>query len=375
MRFISKHRGCAPVKRVMLPGGRRILCVSDIHGNLPWLRGLLEKVRYTSEDVLVLVGDLFEKGGHSLALLRFLMALGEEGPVYPVRGNCDGWDIAVDNETDGEMDEGTRHYLSLGPPWRTEALLAQMCREAGVEISPDMDMRSMKARLRETFKAELDYLRGLPTILDTEFYTFVHAGLPEPGPLEGQSADRCEKTDAFLRLNMKFDKWLIVGHWPVMDYGGDVCNLSPLVDPERRIASIDGGCVVKDYGQLNALIIPENGSEEFGFEAYDDFPLCRVVRGQKESESSVFIRYGDNIVDILAEGEAVCLCRHVRTGRIFEAPANFLKRTDSQVVCRDFTDYAPALAPGEPVSLIEETALGAVVKKDWVLGLYRGEFN
>ena len=33
----------AVVKRVEFPAGRRILAVSDIHGNLPWFRALLDK--------------------------------------------------------------------------------------------------------------------------------------------------------------------------------------------------------------------------------------------------------------------------------------------------------------------------------------------
>ena len=37
----------AVVKRVEFPAGRRILAVSDIHGNLPWFRALLDKAGYT----------------------------------------------------------------------------------------------------------------------------------------------------------------------------------------------------------------------------------------------------------------------------------------------------------------------------------------
>ena len=70
--------------------GRRILAVSDIHGNLPFFRGLLQKVRFTPEDILVLDGDMLEKGRDSLALLRYLMELSRTHTVYPICGNCDG---------------------------------------------------------------------------------------------------------------------------------------------------------------------------------------------------------------------------------------------------------------------------------------------
>ena len=53
----------AVVKQVEFPAGRRILVISDIHGNLPWFQALLAKAGFSREDILVLVGDLVEKGG------------------------------------------------------------------------------------------------------------------------------------------------------------------------------------------------------------------------------------------------------------------------------------------------------------------------
>mgnify|MGYP000459463519 CR=1 FL=1 len=72
------------------PAGRRIVAVSDIHGNLPFFRALLDKIALTPEDILVLVGDLLEKGQESLALLRYVMDLCRTHTVYPLCGNCDG---------------------------------------------------------------------------------------------------------------------------------------------------------------------------------------------------------------------------------------------------------------------------------------------
>ena len=38
--------------------GRRVIAISDIHGNLPFLKGVLAKAKFSPEDVLILVGDL-----------------------------------------------------------------------------------------------------------------------------------------------------------------------------------------------------------------------------------------------------------------------------------------------------------------------------
>ena len=66
-----------------------MLAISDIHGNLPFFKGVLAKAKFSPDDVLILVGDLFEKGRDSLALLRFLLELGQRHTVYPLCGNCD----------------------------------------------------------------------------------------------------------------------------------------------------------------------------------------------------------------------------------------------------------------------------------------------
>ena len=47
----------ARVQRLRIPVGRRILAVSDIHGNLPYLRALLEKAAFGAEDELIVAGD------------------------------------------------------------------------------------------------------------------------------------------------------------------------------------------------------------------------------------------------------------------------------------------------------------------------------
>ena len=79
----------ATVFRPDIEPGRRVIAVSDVHGNLPYLKGLLKKVGFSPDDVLILVGDLLEKGRDSLATLRYVMELQKKYTVYPLCGNCD----------------------------------------------------------------------------------------------------------------------------------------------------------------------------------------------------------------------------------------------------------------------------------------------
>ena len=65
-----------------LPKGRRIIAISDIHGNLPYLEGLLDKLRFGEDDILFILGDFTEKGPRSLDTLRYIMALSEKYTVH-----------------------------------------------------------------------------------------------------------------------------------------------------------------------------------------------------------------------------------------------------------------------------------------------------
>ena len=98
----------AKIETLTPPPGRRILVVSDIHGNLPYFEGLLAQLGFCAEDLLILDGDLVEKGTQSLALLRRVMALSERGNLRAVCGNCDGWARIFRHERDRE--DG--HFLS-----------------------------------------------------------------------------------------------------------------------------------------------------------------------------------------------------------------------------------------------------------------------
>ena len=88
------------VSRPKLDEGARILVVSDIHGNLPYFLGLLDKLSLRPSDQLILLGDLVEKGPESLATLRYVIhELPKRCRVYPLMGNCDFWHWWLDSDS------------------------------------------------------------------------------------------------------------------------------------------------------------------------------------------------------------------------------------------------------------------------------------
>ena len=354
-----------------LTDSARIIAISDIHGNLAYLRALVDKLALRPDDQLVILGDLVEKGPESLATLRYVMGLRERCRVYPVLGNCDFWHLWVDG-SDPAGDESTLRHLLHQKATARSGLILDMCGEIWANLRPDTDLFVLKTALRLHFARELDFLRSMPYALETDKYIFVHGGIPAGETLESAGAWRCMKLDSFYASRPHFNKWVITGHTPVCLYGGDTISAVPIVDPECHVACIDGGCVLKDDGQLNALII-ENGA--FSYTWYDAFPLAAAKTPQRESERSAYLRWGDNAVTPLELGREWCRVRHDRTGYVMDVPTDFLYEKNGQLLVNDVTDYRPAVAPGDELSVVRVTDRGCWIKKDGVSGWYDGELE
>ena len=359
----------ARVESLTLPAGRRILVISDIHGNLPWFEALLAQVGFSDRDELILDGDLLEKGPQSLALLHRAMRLGAAGNCHAVCGNCDDWYNIFRAGCTPEDDAYFLRYIR----WRRSGLLWDMCRELGLDPMALTDFTAVKPLLLEAYPAEWAFLRTLPHALETERFVFAHAGVTRGKPLRAHTRQELNRVDAFLRHAERGERWVVVGHWPVVLYGEDRVCANPIIDRERRVVSIDGGCVLKDDGQLNALLIPDKDSDDFTFSAYDAFPERTVLRDQAEGGRSYYIRWGDNRVQVLERGAEFSRCRHIRTGYEMEVLTRYLESEETVTGVNDCSDYVLPLRSGDRVRVVEETGRGYYVKHRGVSGWYYGE--
>ncbi|NCE66218.1 serine/threonine protein phosphatase [Pseudoflavonifractor sp. 524-17] len=362
----------AKVVPIALPPGRRVIVISDIHGNLAFLKGLLAQVGFDRSDILILLGDLLEKGEDSLAALRYVMELGQAHEVHMVCGNCDN--LAY-NFVDQLSDIPESFYISYIGGWGKKCVLRQMADEIGLPLRGVEDYPALRAALPRRFRRELDYLRALPTALTSEKYLFVHGGIPGAGGEEDMTtlpAWPCMKCDDFLGMGKSFSKWVVVGHWPVTLYNPKIPSAAPLILPERHIISIDGGCQLKWDGQLNALILPDGQSEDFTWQSYDGLPSAAALDPQSPNEDSINIRWSENPVEILQPGPEFSRCRHIASGRVLDILTQYLYEKGGVTRCEDSTDYLLPVSPGDVLSIVRATSRGYLAKKDGVTGWYLG---
>lgn len=357
----------AVVHPLVLPQDRRVLVISDIHGNLPFLKGLLQKVGFSGDDILIILGDILEKSTGGLETIRYLMDLRKRYTIYFVQGNCD--DVTLGFLGGAWPDEIAAKY---GGFWGEKCAWVSMAHQAGIDVSDPKDFGAARKAIEATFPEELAFLRAMPTILLHQDYLFVHGGVPREDRLEELVARQCMKNDNFLSQGRNFRRWVVVGHWPVTLYRPDIPSAKPLILPRRHIASIDGGCSLKADGQLNALILPKEPGEEFAYVAYDGFPVMTALADQAPSQDPLNIRWGHSAVEVLELGEEFSRCRHRESGRELDILTDYLRQGDQGTYCLDSTDYLLPVRAGERLAIVRRTSRGALAKKDGATGWYRG---
>lgn len=355
----------------------RIIAVSDIHGCVELLEGVLKKINYTSEDNLIIVGDIIEKGPRSLDTVRYILKLKEANPnVYATMGNLEYGKIGNFFDFSEQGDEAFLKGLHWSKNVWKKGFYLDMLNELGIELeSLELsDIPDLKKKLLAEYREELEFLRDLPTIIMCGNYIFVHAGIDTEDEKEllANEAFKFLKIDAFMKKGLSFEKCVIVGHWPTCLYYDTESNLNPCFDYDGHIIGIDGGCALKTGAQLNALLIPNAYAtmQEVGTSVYDGCPVIVADKPQKEKKADLLIRYFDSVVELIEDCGDYVRLKAVSSGTEFVAPKSYLYTSKGELHCDDFANTELEIEAGDRLSVIADTSYGTLVKKNGVIGWY-----
>ena len=351
------------------PGGR-LIAVSDLHGNSTILDRLLEKVGFGSSDTLVIDGDFIERGPDSLGTVRRAMRLAEGGNVFCTQGNGDYQILRAIFDNGQLYGQSLRSYLS----WQKYSLALEMLRAVSPSFTNGDDPEPLLPLVREEFRRELAFLDGLPAMLRAGRFLFVHGGLTDPDPevcAQGETWPLL-KNDAYLLHACRSEYWQVVGHWPVTLYRDACPDCSPVVDRENRVICIDGGCALKPFAQLNALLVPDVSREDFSFDWVNELPVIPSPAAQAASERSISIKWPDNYVRVLERRDGLAHVERIPYGTRLWVPEEYLFESGDGLRVDDVTDYLLPVEKGEPVYLIKRTPGHLLCKKEdgrvgWIL--------
>lgn len=349
----------AKVKRIDIDTTARMIVISDPHANLELFQTLLKKVNFQKEDFLFILGDFIEKGKESLVMLRYVMELAKQPNVHVLLGNCENVYLDCGQvQPLMRIPYFIRNYYTLG---REIFKLEQR------EITPEVQVKEFYELLEKKYPDELAFLQDLPHIIETPLYTFVHGGIDPTLPLEEQSRLKAMKWDNFRQEGFRFKKYLICGHWPVINYCHEVASCNPILDHAAKIISIDGGYGIKNFGQINALIVEKDAT--FSYFSVDELEYKRVYEDQIPKKQQPFtIAYPDGEIKILQEGEEFSVCEHVRTGKKMRILKSLIYELSDKHYCTDATNYMVTVYRGDWVGLIAKTRDYSLVKKAGIIG-------
>ncbi len=357
--------------------GQRILATSDIHGHPEHLRAVLNAADFCDDDLLVIVGDIVEKGPDSLGALRYVMELAERGNVLVLMGNVDAWRVQMTTGVNEDNAADFWDYLCGLHDWCGSSFYGEMARECGYTLTSAEDVLRAKEAILSHFQKELSFLASRPTVLQIGDFVFVHGGLRHPMLSDNADCDvyALTKYDRFAEATpFAFPFRVVCGHWPTALYNDKIQQFDPVFHHDKNILSIDGGCGIKPEGQLNLLMIPDahGTDDEIHHIHYDPLPKIRALESQKESNDSVHINWLHSEVTVLERGEEFSEIEHLHSGRRLSVPTRYLY---GGTRCSDYTNRHLGVTAGDVLSLYRTTSRGCIVKKNGMMGWYLGEYE
>lgn len=367
------------IARADFEDDRRVIAISNIHGYLGFLKRVLKKVNYSPyKDILVINGNMIEKGPHSLQTLRYISQLSDDGDVYLVMGNAEAIQLMfLSDDTPSGDDKIFRYIVSRRITGRS-CLLSEMFFEMNVPIESVRDIQRYKAELKKRYMPEIMFLNSMPTILETKNLIFVHGGIPNEDLDNFEKVDAMQflKRDAYLEhCKYEFSKYVITGGWPSHLYSSKIQSQRPIIDRARKIVSIAGGAGYKFDGQVNALIINDAVRGNFGYAYEDGFQEAIALSPQKASTDSINIRRTSNFIRILEPGAEFSYILHRASGKKLFIYNRYLHSDNEFTTCEDYTDYQLEVKTGDRLGVLFETSKGYLVKRNGITGWYQGEIE
>ena len=111
--------------------------------------------------------------------------------------------------------------------------------------------------------------------------------------------------------------------------------------------------------------------QEVSYLSYDDYPTVVAQTVQAKKEKTFMIQYFDSEVKVLEHEGTELHVEHISTGSRIVVPEHFIYYADNKAYCYDCSDEYLAIKNGDILSVIAETSVGRIVKKDGLIGWYK----
>ena len=354
------------VKHLNIDSTKRILFMSDIHGDIKLFKEALAKVNFSDDDYLFIIGDMIEKGDYldNLAMLKFILEFNKRPNVYMMAGNCD----EIFRFILPPLDKQRFLYYALN---RQKSIINDIANEINYPLNREMDIEDFINTIMKKYPEYYDFIDELPDVIFiNDQIVLVHGGILDIDNIPEQAIDVL-KFDRVLEISGSQKKLMIVGHYPTRNYRPDIASVNPIFDYRKNIISIDGGNNVVKGGQINVVILKSLNSMSFSFEAFDHYPKHIITHDvyYEKPKNSINITYGKNEVEIISKDLDFYLIRPIGSLDELWVNQDFIYERDGKYYCYDGSNTFINLRKGDTISVIKKARPYSLIKHEGIVGL------
>ncbi|MDE6655765.1 MAG: metallophosphoesterase [Anaeroplasmataceae bacterium] len=354
-----------------IPTDKRLIFMSDIHGDIQLFKKALEKVQFCSNDYLFVIGDMIEKGDPSdnLAMLKYIIELNKQENVYFMAGNCD----EVFRFILPPLDK--KRFLYYATELK-KSVINDMAEEMKYPIHKEMDIEDYIKTIEEKYPEYFKFVDELPDVVFiNDSLVLVHGGIMDIDHIPENALDVL-KCDRFLELSPIQPKIMIVGHNPTRNYRADIPCVNPIFDFRKNIICLDGGNNVVKGGQINVVSLNSLSSMNFSFFAIDHYPKYIVEEDitYEQPKNQFTMRFGKNEVELITKDLDFYLIRPKGTTDELWVHEEFIFEVDGKHYCYDGSNTFLSLKKGDQISVIKKAKPYSLIKHDGIVGLIESKY-
>lgn len=366
MELVKKTKVC----HLNLNSNKRIIFMSDIHGDINLFKEALNGVGFSNEDYLFVVGDLIEKGklGDNLRMLDYLLELNKLDNVFLMAGNCD----EVFRFILPPVDKTKFLFYALD---KKKSIINDFAEEIGYRLSEDMDIDSFVELFKNTNQKYYDFIDSLPDVIFiNDNLVVVHGGILDINNIPENSIEVL-KFDRFLECSPVQEKTMIVGHYPTRNYRLKEFNVNPIFDKEKNIICIDGGNNVVKGGQINVVMIDSLATMNYSFSAFDHYPKHIMKKDvfYETPELQFNMIFGNNEIIIIKEDLDYYYISTVTDEKMW-VHKSLVYNYKEKSYCYDCSNSFISLRKGDEISIILVGRPYTLIKYKGSIGLIETEY-
>ena len=354
------------IRHLNIENNRRLIFVSDIHGDVDTFKEGLNKIGFNYNDYLFIIGDIYEKGDFTknLETLRYVMELSKQENVFPMAGNCDEVFRFI-------FTDKSREKFIFYTYIKQNSILNDIALELDYEITDDMDVEEFIGLVYDNYREVYDFMESLDDVIFiNDKIVLVHGGIDDINNIPEYSLEML-KYDNFYQLSKPQEKIMIVGHYPTRNYRADVSCVNPIFDFNKNIISIDGGNHIVKGGQINFVILDSIKNMSFSYTWVDHYPKYTMKKDvtYNNPETLVSISFVDNEVKIVDEDLDFYYIKHLKTNTYMWVHSSFVYKRGNKHYTYDASNQFLSVRKGDIISVVKQGMPYSVIKRNGYIGL------